>query len=128
VVLGVKLRNLKPEIYRERVIVEGFYSLSSLDERWVDRFLRGLSKEMGMKIIAGPIIFSPDKFSDLHHGVGGFVAWVASGVSFYSWGVHRFFTLDVYSCRPLSVERLLSYVRGMMLSDEIVWCRVGYDF
>ena len=122
----MKLKNLKPEIYRERVIVEGFYNLSSLDEEWVDHFLRGLSKAMGMKIITGPLIFSPDKFSDLHHGVGGFVAWVASGVSFYSWHAHRFFTLDIYSCKPLDVEHLLSYVMGMVLSDNIVWCRVEY--
>jgi len=121
------LRNLKPEIYRERIIVEGFYTLSSLDEEWVDRFLRGLSEAMDMRVIAGPLVFSPNRFSELHHGVGGYVAWVASGVTFYSWDTHKFFTLDIYSCKPLNITRLLSYVKGMVLSDDIVWCKMKYD-
>jgi S-adenosylmethionine decarboxylase len=123
----VVLRNLKPEIYRERIVIEGFYNLSSLDEEWVERFLRGLSEAMGMKVIAGPLVFSPNRFSELHHGVGGYVAWVASGVTFYSWDTAKFFTLDVYSCKPLDVNQLLTYVKSMVLSDDIVWCKIEYD-
>lgn len=120
------MKNLKPEIYRERLVVEGYYRVY-LDGGFLEHFLEGLGEAVGMKLIAGPYIFSPDKFTELHHGLGGFVAWAESGVVFYSWSGHRFFTLDVYSCKPFHVDRVLAYVRGKLQCEQIVWCKVEYD-
>ncbi len=92
-----------PEIYRERLIAEGFYEVN-ISEGFLKDFLVEFSKILGMKIIAGPFIFSPDKFSLFHRGMGGFIAWAESGVAFYSWSDHKFFTLDVYSCKALARE------------------------
>ncbi|MGQ9545379.1 MAG: S-adenosylmethionine decarboxylase, partial [Candidatus Bathycorpusculaceae bacterium] len=111
------MKNLRPEIYRERLLIEGIYRVC-LDEVFLEHFLKGLSEAVGMKLIAGPYIFSPDKFSELHHGLGGFVAWAESGVAFYSWSRYRFFTLDVYSCKPLDVDQLLAYVKSKLQCEQ----------
>lgn len=120
------MKNLKPEIYRERLVVEGYYGVN-LAAGFLERFLKGLGEAVGMKLIAGPYIFSPDKFSELHHGLGGFVAWAESGVLFYSWSRHRFFTLDVYSCKPFDVDLVLAYVKDKLLCGQLAWSKVGYD-
>jgi len=120
------LRNLKPEIFRKRVVVEGFYEVE-IDEEFIESFLIELSRNLGMEIIVGPIVFSPDRYSKLHHGVGGYMAWVGSGVSIYTWREHRFFTLDVYSCIDFDVARLVSYVSSKLRCSDIVWCEVGYE-
>lgn len=120
------MKNLKPEIYRERLVVEGYYTVY-LDGGFLEHFLKGLGEAVSMKLIAGPYIFSPDKFSELHHGLGGFVAWAESGAVFYSWRGHRFFTLDVYSCKPFDVDQVLAYVKGKLQSGQLVWCKVEYD-
>ncbi|MEM2739957.1 MAG: S-adenosylmethionine decarboxylase [Candidatus Bathyarchaeia archaeon] len=120
------MKNLKPEIFRKRIIVEGFYDVEA-DEEFVRIFLVDLSRTLGMDIIVGPIVFSPDRYSKLHHGVGGYLAWVGSGVSIYTWRDHRFFTLDVYSCIDFDTATLLSYVSSKLRCSGIVWCEIGYE-
>ncbi|MCS7113393.1 MAG: S-adenosylmethionine decarboxylase [Nitrososphaerota archaeon] len=120
------MKNLKPEIFRKRVIIEGFYDVE-MNEGFVRSFLVDLSRTLGMDIIVGPIVFSPDRYSKLHHGVGGYLAWVGSGVSIYTWRDHKFFTLDVYSCIDLGTAKLVSYVSSKLRCSEIVWCEVSYE-
>ncbi len=120
------MQNLKPEIYRKRLIVEGYYH-KSLDEDCLTRFLKGLSEALKMRIIAGPYMFSPDKFSEMHHGLGAFIAWAESGVSFYSWKAYGFFTLDVYSCKPFDVNQVLTYVEDNLECNKLAWSEICYD-
>lgn len=120
------MENLKPEIQRERLIIEGFYEVD-LDEGFLKNFLHGLSETLHMKVIAGPFIFSPDKFSTLHHGLGGFMAWAESGVAFYSWSHHRFFSLDIYSCKTFNIQQTLDYAREKLKCPRMVWKKIEYD-
>jgi len=121
-----KIKNLKPEIHRERLIIEGFYNIG-ISEGLLKNFLIGLSEALAMKVIAGPFIFSPDKFSLIHHGMGGFIAWVESGAAFYSWGEHKFFTLDIYSCKALNTLLVIEYVKRELECSDIVWQKIEYE-
>lgn len=120
------MKNLNPEICRERFVVEGYYEVD-LDVYFLEYFLKGLGEAVGMNLIAGPYIFSPDKFSELHHGLGGFVAWAESGAVFYSWRHHRFFTLDLYSCKLFDVDRVLAYIKDKLQCKQLVWHKAEYD-
>jgi hypothetical protein len=59
------MRNLMPEIQRDRLIVEGFYGVGMCEE-FLGGFFIGLSEALGMRVIEGPFIFSPGKFSLIH--------------------------------------------------------------
>jgi S-adenosylmethionine decarboxylase len=120
------MKNLKPEIHRERLIVEGFYGVE-MSEDFLRGFLIGLSEALGMKVIAGPFTFSPDRFSLIHRGLGGFMAWAESGVAFYSWSDHKFFTLDVYTCKALDVQSVVEYVKRELRCSDIVWQKIEYE-
>jgi S-adenosylmethionine decarboxylase len=120
------MKNLKPEIHRERLIIEGFYRVE-MSEGFLEGFLIGLSKALGMKVIAGPFIFSPDRFSLIHRGLGGFMAWAESGVAFYSWSDYKFFTLDIYTCKILDVQNAIEYVKRKLKCNDIVWQKVEYE-
>lgn len=120
------MKNLKPEILRERLIIEGFYE-ACIDEKFLKNFLLKMSDTLRLKPIAGPFIFSPDKFSELHHGIGGFLAWAESGVAFYSWSEHKFFTLDIYSCKPLNVNTVLGYVKRELKCETLEWQKITYE-
>lgn len=120
------MRNLRPEIHRERLIVEGFYGVD-MSEEFLEDFLMGLSKALGMKVIAGPFTFSPDKFSLVHKGLGGFMAWAESGVAFYSWSEHKFFTLDIYTCKALDAQATVEYIRRELKCNDVVWQKIEYE-
>jgi len=123
---GSGMKNLKPEILRERLIIEGFYEVV-LDEEFLKNFLLKMSSALDLKPIAGPLIFSPDRFSELHHGLGGFLAWAESGVAFYSWSEHKFFTLDIYSCKSLNVNMVLDYVKRELKCKTLEWQKIAYE-
>jgi len=123
---SLSMRNLEPKIFRKRLIVEGFYDVN-IDEKFVSDLLTGLSKRLGMKIIAGPLIFSPNKVSEMHHGIGGFIAWTSSGVSFYTWDQHKFFTLDIYSCVPFNTGEVVNFVRDKLKCREFVYQEIRYE-
>jgi len=120
------MKNLKPEILRERLIIEGFYEVV-LDEEFLKNFLLKMSSALKLKPIASPLIFSPDRFSELHHGLGGFLAWAESGVAFYSWSEHKFFTLDIYSCKSLNVNMVLDYVKRELKCKTLEWQKIAYE-
>ncbi len=120
------MKNLKPEILRERLIIEGFYE-AVLDEEFLKNFLLKMSSTLELKPIVGPLTFSPDRFSELHHGLGGFLAWAESGVAFYSWSEHKFFTLDIYSCKPLNVNMVLDYVKRELKCKTLEWQKITYE-
>ena len=120
------MKNLNPNIHRERLIVEGFYGVE-MSEDFLKGFLIGLSEALGMKVIAGPFIFSPDKFSLVHKGLGGFMAWAESGVAFYSWSEHKFFTLDIYTCKSLNVQATVEYIRRELKCNDVVWQKIEYE-
>ena len=100
---------LCPEIFRKRAMVEGLYGIEPPDAAQVSAFLLGLSQRLGMRPLSDPLVFSPDRHSDLHHGVAGFLPWVESGCSLYTWAPQRLFTLELYSCRDFDLQACADY-------------------
>ncbi len=111
------MRNLKPEIFRQRLIVEGIFR-ADVSRQYVESFLKKLSEVLRMHPILEPITFSPTRF---HQGFAGFLAWEESGVSIYTWIPQHFFTLDIYSCKPLDTGKTVEFVREFLDCEEIVY-------
>lgn len=120
------MKDLNPEICRKRLVVEGYYGVY-LNKKFLVALLEGLGKAIDMKVIAGPFIFSPNRFSKLHHGLGGFVAWAESGASFYSWSSYKFFTIDIYSCKTFSIDQVLTYIKDELQCEQFDWSKVEYE-
>ena len=110
-----------PEIQRQRLVVEGIYGRSAMDEQAVCQLLAGLTRHMCMTPIADTLVFSPDEVSELHHGVGGFQAWAESGCSLYTWRESRLFTLDIYSCRRFDPQDCLAFVCDVLQPSRLDW-------
>ena len=110
-----------PDILRQRLIIEGIYSMPHIDETGVRQVLEGLTHQLGMTPIADTVIFSPDAVSRLHHGIGGFQAWAESGCSLYTWQESRLFTIDIYSCKGFDAEKCVRYVHDRLMPSALDW-------
>lgn len=113
-----------PEILRQRLLIEGIFGVSEIQEATVRMILDGLTRCLGMTPITNPLIFSPDHVSTLHHGIGGFQAWAESGCSLYTWRERRLFTLDIYSCRRFDPGQCLHYVDRVLQPIALDWRQV----
>ena len=114
------MTDLCPEIFRKRVMLEGLYTVAVPDEKFIRDFLNSLSNHLDMHPLSDVLVFSPNNHSDLHHGIAGFVPWVESGCSLYTWEEQKFFTLEIYSCKEFSVEACYDFVSRKMRAEKLV--------
>lgn len=112
---------LCPDIYRQRGYIEGIYTIDPPDAVWISGFLRQFSKHMAMTPIAEISLFSPDDFSELHHGIGGFVPWAESGCSIYTWSDRHLFTVELYSCKPFDLEFSARLAGDLFQANQLYW-------
>ena len=116
------MANLEPKIYRQRLIVEGHYEIDAGGETIRD-FLNKLSKVCKMRIFSGPYSWPPDKWDNPKvklYELNGFVAWTESGSHVYAWRHCKFFTVDIYSCKPFDVNEVVKFTKNFWKSKDII--------
>lgn len=88
------MKNIAPEIFRQRLIIEGFYTID-LTKEILNRYLLNLAKHLQLRTYGKPIIFSPDSGMGKEENVGfdAFVPLIDSGISAYIWSKANFFRL-----------------------------------
>jgi len=110
-----QMPDLAPTIYRQRLVIEGTCR-APIDAEAILSYLVGLSDHCEMRTLLGPVTNRSDRY-----GWAGWIHWEASGVHFYAWdSPSPFFSVDVYTCKPFSVERAVEYTREFFSASEIV--------
>ena len=85
------MKDLAPEIYRQRAIIEG-YPNKSLIAQEIKEYLKGLSNVLKMLTLTEPVTHRSPKF-----GEAAWIHWESSGAHFYAWDQPRlFFSVDIY--------------------------------
>ncbi|HEW93926.1 hypothetical protein DRN87_00900 [Candidatus Geothermarchaeota archaeon] len=120
------MKNLAPHIFRKRVFIEGFYTIE-ISKKFIEELLYQLSKTLEMNPLTEPILFSPDESNYPYHGIGGYMAWVESGVSIYTWKEYNFFTIDIYSCKDFKINSLIDFVRNKLKCTKLVYEEYKYS-
>lgn len=126
--MASKLPDIEPSIYRQRLVLEGHFN-RELSGEDIKGFLQRLSEVLDMSIFAGPFCWPPDKWTNMDVNLklndwNGFVAWTESGCHIYTWEDVKFFTIDMYSCKPFDVKKVLAYVTEFYVCDDLVWTEV----
>jgi len=117
------MRDLCPEIFRKRVVVEGLYGIDPPDAAFIEAFLLGLSRDLRMRPLTSVLVFSPDHHSELHHGIAGFLPWVESGCSLYTWSDKRFFSLEIFSCKDFDADGCACFAQTRFKAERLC-CRM----
>jgi len=99
------MHNIAPQIYRQRLLVEGFFE-TNVDKKFIEEFLLDLAKALDLRTYGDPIVFSPDSGmgSDKNAGFDAFVPLIDSGISAYFWSAERFFSILLYTCKGFEAE------------------------
>ncbi len=103
------MQDLAPEIYRQRLLVEGHYG-ADLDAAGVGAFLLELARACGLTPYGEPLVHSPGgQGKEINQGFDAFVPLVDSGISGYFWTGPRFFSIVIYSCASFEDQAALEY-------------------
>lgn len=117
------MKNLEPKIYRQRLIIEGHFEIQA-DGETIRDYLNKLSQVLEMRIFSGPYSWPPDKWDKADvplYELNGFVAWTESGAHVYAWRKVKFFTSDIYSCKPFSAEKVVKFTKDFFKSEDLVF-------
>ncbi len=110
------MRDLAPEIYRQRLVIEG-YPQKALTDSEIKEYLKQLSDVLGMTTLIDPVTHRSDLY-----GEAAWIHWETSGAHFYAWDQPRlFFSVDIYTCKEFKAEDAVSFTEKFFQVDEIVF-------
>ena len=117
-----QMNEIEPSVYRQRMILEGHYDIEFSGDVMKDYFIK-LSKTIEMRIFSGPFCYPPDRWND-PEGIpledwNGFVMWLESGSHCYIFQRVKFFTVDVYSCKPYDFDKVTEFTKKFFNSSDI---------
>jgi S-adenosylmethionine/arginine decarboxylase-like enzyme len=103
------MKDLAPEIVRQRLLLEGYYD-SEVDEEKIRDYFRAITAALELRMYGEPIIFSPQSLGSYdNQGYDAFVPLIDSGISLYVWKNHRFVSVVVYTCKHFDVEKAVAF-------------------
>ncbi len=114
------MKDLAPDITRQRLLIEGFYTID-VDKKVVKDYFRKITSSLKLKTYGDPIIFSPGgEGKDVNQGYDAFVPLIDSGIAAYIWTNAKFFSIVVYTCKSFDGEIALKATKEFFKAKEIV--------
>lgn len=106
------VRDLAPEIFRQRLLIEGFFT-RAVDEATIRGYLLGIAGELGLRTYGEPVIYAPGEGVGRAENAGydAFVPLIDSGISAYFWTGPGFLSVLVYTCKGFDEARALAWTR-----------------
>jgi hypothetical protein len=113
------MKDLAPEIYRQRAIIEG-YPNQPLKASEIKKYLTGLSEAIEMIALTDPVTHRSDTY-----GEAAWIHWETSGAHFYAWDQPRlFFSVDIYTCKAFRVEDAIEYTKKFFNINHVEYMNV----
>lgn len=116
------MKNIAPEIFRQRLLIEAYYTID-VTQDLVKDFLLGLAKALHLRTYGEPIVFAPSSGmgKEDNQGFDGFVPLIDSGISIYVWSKSRFVSVVLYTCKGFDNQEALKYTTEFFqITSEIV--------
>jgi len=113
------VRDLAPHVYRQRLLLEGYYTGEVTRERLAD-YLLGVAARLDLTAYGEPTIHSPGGLGKAQNqGFDAFLPLVDSGIAAYVWSSAKFFSIVVYTCKGFDPEAAVAYTREFFGAGEV---------
>ena len=116
------VKNLAPEIFRQRLLIEGFFC-REIDKTVIGRYLLEIAAHLGLRTYGEPVVFAPASGEGRAENAGydAFVPLIDSGISGYFWTGARFLSIVLYTCKGFDEDRALAFTRNFFrMEGEVV--------
>ena len=114
------MKNIAPNIFRQRLLIEGFYKIK-VNEKTIKNYFETITKALKLRMYGKPIIFSPRGIGKKENqGYDAFVPLIDSGISIYIWSNAKFFSGVIYTCKGFSEKTAISVTRKFFKIKKIV--------
>lgn len=112
------LTAIAPEIYRKRLLVEGYYR-TEVDEDSVRAYFARITGDLNLRTYGEPIVHRTSGAGKAaNEGYDGFVPLIDSGIYVAVWTGPRFVSTVIYTCADFDEDRAVGSVRGFFSLAE----------
>ncbi len=116
------MKNLAPHIFRQRLLIEGFYSIE-VKERAIEAYFKDITSKLKLRAYGKPIIFSPGgRGRKENQGYDAFVPLVDSGISVYVWTGEKFVSVVIYTCKGFDEKKAVEATKEFFGIRKAVHC------
>ncbi len=114
----VALTKIAPEIFRKRLLVEGYYR-AEVTEDFIRRFFVHLTSELGLRTYGPPIVHKTSgQGKEVNQGFDAFVPLIDSGIYLGTWSTKNFVSTVIYTCGPFDEQRAADIVKNYFQLTE----------
>ena len=112
------LTNIAPKVFRKRLLVEGYFTVTVTEDSLRGYFSR-LTSDLGLRTYGEPIIHRTNGAGkDVNEGFDGFVPLIDSGIYISVWLNPKFLSTIIYTCGEFDAEKAVALVGEIFrLSD-----------
>ena len=105
------MKNIAPNIVRQRLLIEGFYTRDVTREVLRD-YLYGVAAHLNLRTYGEPTIFSPSGMGkEDNQGFDAFIPLIDSGISVYIWAKDKFLSIIIYTCKNFDEAAAVAYTK-----------------
>ena len=93
------MRRLAPEIFRKRLLIEGYFARQELDAQGIRDYFAAITTRLGLRTYGDPIVHqTTGQGKATNEGYDAFVPLIDSGIYVCVWSVRRFMSVILYTC------------------------------
>ena len=113
------MENLAPAITRQRLLIEGYFTIA-VDEDVIIRYFRDLCSKLSLRMYGAPIVFAPaGEGRRDNQGYDAFAPLIDSGISVYIWSAPRFLSVIVFTCKSFDASNAIEMTREFFAMDRL---------
>jgi len=106
------MRRLAPEIFRKRLLIEGFFARQPLDGETLRAYFAFITQALGLRTYGEPIIHeTAGQGKPENQGYDAFVPLIDSGIYVCVWSGPRFLSVILYTCAEFDDRRATALTR-----------------
>jgi len=113
------LTNIAPEVFRKRLLVEGYFNVEVTVELLKGYFVH-ITDGLGLRTYGPPIIHQTGGAGkSVNEGFDGFVPLIDSGIYIAVWVNPKFLSTIVYTCGEFNEDEAVSLIKRFFEMGEL---------
>ena len=113
------MKNLAPDIFRKRLLVEGYFTIKVNEQTLVDFFIY-ITSRLSLRTYGKPIVHTTSGAGkEENQGYDAFVPLIDSGIYIAVWSQPRFMSLIIYTCKDFPEDQAIALTQSYFGVTEV---------
>ena len=101
------MKNIAPDIFRKRLLIEGYYNIVVTEET-IKKFFYYITDNLALRTYGDPIVHATnDVGKEINYGYDAFIPLIDSGIYMGVWVNKRFLSMVIYTCKDFNGDEAI---------------------